>query len=137
MEEQSQRRQRRARWATIFTALFALAAAVINDAELLRDPCWSEHLEDTILPALNLAAAVSLLAVFYVETKRSLFGTKSDLERAERTLPLFERARAQIALAESRQTVEKVVERICNAAIDEQLEWYITRRDGAELEALG
>ena len=137
MEEQSQRRQRLARSATIFTALFALAAAVINDAELLRDPCWSEHLEDTILPALNLAAAVSLLAVFYVETKRSLFGTKSDLERAERTLPLFERARAQIALAESRQTVEKVVERICNASIDEQLEWYITRRDGAELEALG
>jgi hypothetical protein len=128
---------RKARRATLGTSILALAVAVLHESDLAARWGYAEITEDVVLPLLNLTVAVSLLCVFFIDTRRSLFGARENVEAAEGTRPLFETARVQLERGESGETIRAVVARICNAMTDEQLEWYIQRRNSAELDALG
>jgi len=121
----------------IITAVFALAAALIQEQGWLGAASWSPMIQQHLLPVLNLAAGASLTFVLFLEESRSLFRTREELEAADCTYPLYETALEQIAKSDSPETVRAATTRICDAALDEQIEWYVARRDSAQLETLG
>jgi hypothetical protein len=126
-----------ARRATVLVALLALLACFVVDFELLGFAAWPTLLKDHMLPALNLFVGVTLLSVFAIDSAQSIHGTRGELLSADAMRPLFEAASLQVVNTESPHAVAHVLIRIGDSVVDEQLDWYIERRDGAELDSLG
>ena len=130
----------RLRWSrrvTLLLGSLGLAVSCIIDFSWLGVDSLSIDSSSAVLPWINLLIGASLLSVFFLDGWRTIFGTREDVAAADATLPLFRAAHEQLKRESDAASHQKVLERIGTVTIDEQLEWYLRRRDAADLDGIG
>jgi len=130
----------RLRWSrhvTLLLGCLGLAVSCIIDFSWLGVDSLSIDSSSAVLPWINLLIGASLLSVFFLDGWRTIFGTREDVAAADATLPLFRAAHEQLKRESDAASHEIVLERIGTVTIDEQLEWYLRRRDAADLDGIG
>jgi hypothetical protein len=89
---------------------------------------------------LNFTMGCSLVLMLVTDLRGSIGLDREDSESIAIARPLYEAADRQILEAVSAGDLElarRVVADLGRAVLDEQVEWYLRHRDGAQVEIVG
>jgi hypothetical protein len=126
-------------WTVLVVALIALVVSMIDafDENLIEKTGLHPN---TLTALLNFLVGASLVALLMTELRASIALDKEDAEAADGVLGLYETAAKQIDDAVSNHQLENgrraLIELGC-AIIDEQAEWHLKHRDGAQVDIVG
>jgi Flp pilus assembly protein TadB len=132
------RRKHRLMQFVLWVAVFAFAAS--STVALGSNMVASVVGVNTLTALLNLLMGASLVALLITELRSSIALDKEDAEAADGVRGLYETAAKQIDDAVSNHQLangRRVLVELGCAIIDEQAEWHLKHRDGAQVDIIG
>jgi len=134
-------RKKALRWTVPLLAACAFVLSLLRQwPGLIGMPVDSWFIADGTMGILNFMMGLSLVMMLVTDLRGSIGLDREDSESIAISRPLYEAADRQILEAVSAGDLElarRVVADLGRAVLDEQVEWYLRHRDGAQVEIVG
>jgi hypothetical protein len=129
------------RWLVPLLACVALLLSVSRSwPAMVGLPDDSSIISDGSISLVNLLMGLSLVMMLVTDLRGSIGLDREDSESIAIARPLYEAADRQIVEAINAGDLElarRVIVDLGRAVLDEQVEWYLRHRDGAQVEIVG
>jgi hypothetical protein len=133
-QRKSKRRERRKHWlrvSVVFIALLAFVATMVWGRDSALE-AWFDW--------VNFSIGLSLVFILITDLRGSIALDREDAEAAEKMHAVYRAAYESLGEAPSKPTMEfarQVLLELGDNVLDEQVEWYMKHRDGAQVDVVG